>query len=241
MEGKTSGSPIRRENRNRRPDVGYGDIERAAIQLLREGSRPTVEGIKAVCGGSPHTILRALPRIWARLGQMLAGDATALAGPPREVLDLSMQLWDRAREWAVHAAGQDHEHARVQLDRLRQEVELRQHAVRERERDLERQILEHQQAARQLRERLGGAMHLYERERVRSAALERRIARCEAALNAERDRARETVGPSRSRAQARSTVPRRGKRRQKPARSRSQVRRVRDRVTGRSKKRRRRR
>ena len=186
--------------RERRPDVSFGDIERAAIELLKSGKRPTVEGIKGACGGSPHTILRALPRLWSRLGQILDDDPTAGPGVPREVVDLATQLWDRAREWAIRATQQDEERAQTELTRLRHELELRQHAVSQRERDLERQLLEIQQAGRALNERLSGAMRLYEQERGRNTSLERRIARLEADLSAERTAVREIFASVQSRA-----------------------------------------
>jgi len=176
--------------RSRRPDVSFGEIERAAAELLKSGKRPTVEGIKALCGGSPHTILRALPGVWLRLGRILEGDPTASTAPPREIVDLATQLWDRARAWAIQAAQRDQEHAEGELARLRQEVELRHHTLGQRERDLESQLLEQRQAARVLHERLAGAMNLYEQERIRNGVLERRLARSEAALKEERGRFR---------------------------------------------------
>ncbi|HEV2702911.1 MAG TPA: DNA-binding protein, partial [Steroidobacteraceae bacterium] len=53
--------------RQKRAVLTYAEIERAATDILKTGTRPTLEGVReALGGGSPRTILDGLNRYWRR-------------------------------------------------------------------------------------------------------------------------------------------------------------------------------
>src|SRR5580692_12781172 len=114
--------------RQKRSDVTYGQIERAATEILKTGVRPTVEGLRsALGGGSPRTLLDGLNRYWRDLGNQVAGSPDTLRRLPAAVADLAEGLWQRALAIAVEAAQATSSQAEGQLSRLKNQVELRSH------------------------------------------------------------------------------------------------------------------
>src|SRR3979409_1275479 len=80
-----------------RMNVSYGEVERAAIALLKSERRPTVETVRQALGrGSPDTIGNALKRFWRDLGVRMEGDPAALTRMPAEIADLADGMWQRA-------------------------------------------------------------------------------------------------------------------------------------------------
>jgi hypothetical protein len=69
-------------------NVSYGEVERAAIAILKSERRPTVETVREALGrGSPATIGGFLRRVWRDLGIRMEGDPAALTRMPAEIAD----------------------------------------------------------------------------------------------------------------------------------------------------------
>ena len=122
-----------------RTNVSYGEVERAAIALLKSERRPTVETVRDALGrGSPDTIGTALKRFWRDLGVRIEGDPAALTRMPAEIADLADGMWQRALKLAGEAAQQDDNAARERLKQIEIENALRAQsfALREKEWDI---------------------------------------------------------------------------------------------------------
>jgi hypothetical protein len=109
-----------------RMSVSYGEVERAAIAILKSERRPTVETVREALGrGSPDTIGNALKRFWRDLGVRIEGDPAALTRMPAEIADLTDGVWQRALKLAGEAAKNDDNAARERLAQIQVENELR--------------------------------------------------------------------------------------------------------------------
>jgi hypothetical protein len=109
-----------------RMNVTYGEVERAAIAILKSERRPTVENVREALGrGSPDTIGLALKRFWRDLGARIEGDPAALTRMPPDIADLADGMWQRALKLAGDAASHDDNAARERLAQLQIENELR--------------------------------------------------------------------------------------------------------------------
>ncbi|TAM33205.1 MAG: DNA-binding protein [Nevskiaceae bacterium] len=101
-----------------RPGVNLADITRAADQLLAEGERPTVEGVRKILGtGSPATVNNLLKEYYAALPSRLtlpAGIATAAAA-------LYQQIRDAANAEASEKAEAQQQELAADRERLAQE------------------------------------------------------------------------------------------------------------------------
>src|ERR1700675_3067019 len=120
-----------------RKNVSYGDVERAAIVILKTGRRPTVETIReALGGGSPDTIADALKRFWQNLGARIEGDPAALSRMPPDIADLADGMWQRALKLAGEAAAHDDNAARDRLKQIQLENEIKKHSFDLREKEM---------------------------------------------------------------------------------------------------------
>jgi hypothetical protein len=109
-----------------RTNVSYGEVERAAIAILKSERRPTVETVREALGrGSPDTLGSALKRFWRDLGARIEGDPAALTRMPAEIADLADGVWQRALKLAGEAAKHDDNAARERLAQIHVENELR--------------------------------------------------------------------------------------------------------------------
>jgi len=76
--------------RERGANVSHAEIERAAIQLLAAGRRPSVQTLRKSIGrGSAATIADSLKRFWRDMGARLQGSPIALTRLPAEVADVA--------------------------------------------------------------------------------------------------------------------------------------------------------
>jgi len=122
-----------------RTNVSYGEVERAAIAILKSERRPTVETVHKVLGrGSPDTLSSALKRFWRDLGARIEGDPEALTRMPAEIADLADGVWQRALKLASETARHDDNAARERLKQIQVENEVRAQsfALREKEWDI---------------------------------------------------------------------------------------------------------
>src|SRR5580658_7000472 len=94
--------------RTRSANLSHAEIERAALDILATGSRPSVEMLRKQLGrGSPATILNSLRRFWRDLGARAQGHPAALARLPTEIADLADAIWQRSLSLAAQAASHE--------------------------------------------------------------------------------------------------------------------------------------
>jgi Plasmid replication region DNA-binding N-term len=191
----------------RSPRLTKEDVFRAADELLFEGQRPTIAGLRARLGrGSPNTILEHLDSWWAKLGARVR-DASAgeLPGIPDRVGRSLQHLWNESLEAAREAL-------QSALQQREEGIAAQQTALEERERsiaeqsqalDLRRGALE--EALALAREQLAAANRRAEtieraseerivevvRLRARVAAIEGDLVRVQTLLESEREKLQE--------------------------------------------------
>lgn len=169
-------TPSYGQTREKREDLTYAQIERAATDILKTGVRPTVEGVRnALGGGSPRTILTGLNRYWRDLGNQVAGHPDTLQRLPSAVADLAEGLWQRALSLATDAAHATSTEGEGQLSRLKTQLELRQHTLSQREVELDELLRSRERTLRELEEHLRAALSMLAKRDVTITALESRL------------------------------------------------------------------
>jgi hypothetical protein len=124
------------EGRNRGATVSYGEIERAARDIMANGGRPTVEGVyKALGRGSPNHISVEMQKFWKNQSALNGGDPLALTRLPPELADAAVAQWEQALRLAHQNATHDDNAARVHLEQLRRDTDARAHSVELREKE----------------------------------------------------------------------------------------------------------
>jgi Plasmid replication region DNA-binding N-term len=140
-----SGKRAYGEGRNRGATVSYGEIERAARDIMDSGGRPTVEGVyKALGRGSPNHISSAMQTFWKNQSALNGGDPLALTRLPPELADAAVAQWEQALRLAHQNATYDDNAARAHLEQLRRDTDARARSVelREKEWDLAARVRE---------------------------------------------------------------------------------------------------
>lgn len=165
-----------------RSNVSYGDVERAAIAILKsQNRRPTVETVREVLGrGSPDTISNALKRFWRDLGMRIEGDPAALTRMPTEIADLADGLWQRALKLASQAAKNEDNAARERLAQISIENEVRAHSLALREREIDTLARERERALADARAHEQLLMKTLGRDQASLRAAEARVVELEA-------------------------------------------------------------
>jgi plasmid replication DNA-binding protein KfrA len=165
-----------------RVNVTYGDVERAAIAILRsEHRRPTVETVREALGrGSPDTISHALKRFWHDLGARMEGDPAALSRMPTEIADVAEGMWQRALKLAAEAAKSDDNAARERLKHIEAENEIRAHSLALREREIDTLARERERALADSRAHEQLLIKTLGRDQASLRASEARVAELEA-------------------------------------------------------------
>src|SRR5580658_6251018 len=162
--------------RQKRADVTYAQIERAATDILKTGVRPTVEGLRiALGGGSARTLLDGLNRYWRDLGNQVAGTPDTLRRLPAAVADLAEGIWQRALSLAVDAAQAGSTEAEGQLSRLKSQLELRQHTLSQREIELDEQLRSRERTVKEFEDHLRVALSMLTKRDATVASLEVRL------------------------------------------------------------------
>jgi chromosome segregation ATPase len=124
------------EGRNRGATVSYGEIERAARDIMAGGGRPTVEGVyKALGRGSPNHISTAMQTFWKNQSALNGGDPLALTRLPPELADAAVAQWEQALRLAHQNAIYDDNAARTHLEQLRRDTDARARSVELREKE----------------------------------------------------------------------------------------------------------
>jgi hypothetical protein len=167
-----------------RANVSYGDVERAAIAILKQERRPTVETVREALGsGSPDTIGNALKRFWRDLGARIEGDPAALTRMPPDIADLADGMWQRALKLAGEAAKNDDNAARERLRRIEIENDIRAHSLDLREKEWDAAARARERALADARDHLVLVMKSLGREQATSEARDARIADLEGQID----------------------------------------------------------
>jgi tryptophan 2,3-dioxygenase len=180
-------APSYGSSRERGAKLSHAQIERAALDILSTGTRPSVESLRKRLGrGSPATILHSLRRFWRDLGARAQGHPAALARLPTEIADLADAIWQRSLTLAAQAARHEDNAARERLAQIRLENELRAQSFGSREKEYESAAREREQALAASREHLLSTLRMLESDRLCLRAKEARIADLEAQIEAYR-------------------------------------------------------
>jgi hypothetical protein len=162
--------------RERSASVSYSEIERAALDHLAQGQRPSVKTIRETLKrGSDTTIASALKRFWRDLGVRAQGDPAALTRLPSEISEAVENIWQRALTLAAESAKSDGNAARERLDRMRIENDVREQSLALREKEYETQARERERALTDSRDHLLSTLRMLEADRESLRARERRI------------------------------------------------------------------
>ena len=157
--------------------VRQADVSHAADALLRLGSRPTVEKIRAAIGsGSPNTIGPLLDVWWKHLSARLDSGPAALHRLPETVAHVAEALWMQALDEGRRRAQLELKSTQRASAEQQQNLEVRSHVLSLREGELESRLRdrEHQQAA--LESQLQALTTLLRKEQATRDAHARRIA-----------------------------------------------------------------
>src|ERR1035441_41114 len=119
-------SPAYGSTRERGANVSYADVERAALDILATGRRPSVQTGRETLGrGPPATIATCLKRFWRDLGVRAQGDPAALTRLPSEIIEAVEAIWQRSLALAAQTAKNDQNAARERLEQIRIESDGR--------------------------------------------------------------------------------------------------------------------
>jgi hypothetical protein len=202
-----------------RTNISYGEVERAAIAILKSERRPTVETVREALGrGSPDTIGSALKRFWRDLGIRIEGDPAALTRMPAEIADLADGLWQRALKLAGEAAKCDDNAARERLAQIQLENELRAQSFALREGEWDAAARAREKALADSRVHLLLLMKTLGRDQATLSAREARIADLEAQLDQYRRQIDELIAGAIAKSRAPSSRPLKRRVSQPPAR-----------------------
>jgi hypothetical protein len=175
--------PAYGSTRERGANVSYADVERAALDILATGCRPSVETVREALGrGSPATIATCLKRFWRDLGIRAQGDPAALTRLPAEIVGAVDTIWQRSLALAAQAAKKDDNAARERLEQIRIENEVRAQSFEMRERELETAARERARALADSRDHLLSTLRMLESDRATLRARDARIAALEAQI-----------------------------------------------------------
>ncbi len=165
------------KTRKRSADLSYGQIEAAAEEILASGVRPTVEGIReSLKAGSQRTLLDGLQRFWKELGARLSGVPDTRRRLPAPVADLADTLWQTALTLALESAEGSDATMQAQLAQLRTEIDVRSHALSQREIEMESLVRSRERTIRELEEHLRATMALVGKRDATIGSLETRLA-----------------------------------------------------------------
>jgi hypothetical protein len=173
-------SPAYGSTRERGANVSYADVERAALDILANGRRPSVETVRKLLGrGSPATIATSLKRFWRDLGIRAVGDPAALTRIPSEIIEAVEKIWQRSLALSAQAAKHDDNAARERLEQIRIENEVRAQSFEMREKEFETAARERERALADSRDHLLSTLRMLETDRATLKTRETRIAALE--------------------------------------------------------------
>jgi hypothetical protein len=197
-----------------RLSVSYGEVERAAITLLKSERRPTVENIREAIGhGSPDTIGNALKRFWRDLGIRIEGDPAALTRMPPDIADLADGLWQKALMLAGDAAKIENNAAHERLEQIKIENQIRAQSFALREKEIDAAARAREKSIADSHEHVILLLKSLGREQTTTRAQQKRIEDLEAQLDKYRQQLAVLISraaggrPSRAKGTARHKLP----------------------------------
>jgi hypothetical protein len=182
------------EGRHRSATVSYGEIERAARDIMANGGRPTVEGVhKALGRGSPNHISVEMQKFWKNQSALNGGDPLALTRLPPELADATLAQWEQALRLAHQNATHDDNAARAHLEQLRRDTAARAHSVELREREWDMAARVRERALADTRDEVNVLMKELTADRAELRFRDARIADLETQLDACRQQLTQVV------------------------------------------------
>jgi len=173
--------------RERGPTVSYAEIERAARAVMAQGLRPTGKAVLEHLGrGSPNHIADSMQRFWKDQAALNAGDPLALSRLPPELADAAVAQWEQALRLSQQTAKYEDSQARVQLQQLRRETDVRVRSVELREKEWDIAARVRERALADVREQVNLLMKELALDRAELRARDARIADLENQLEEHR-------------------------------------------------------
>jgi hypothetical protein len=173
--------------RERGPTVSYAEIERAARAVMAQGHRPTSKAVLEHLGrGSPNHIAESMQRFWKDQAALNAGDPLALSRLPPELADAAVAQWEQALRLSQQTAKYEDSQARVQLEHLRRETDVRVRSVELREKEWDIAARVRERALTDAREQVNLLMKELALDRAELRARDARIADLENQLEEHR-------------------------------------------------------
>jgi hypothetical protein len=173
--------------RERGPTVSYAEIERAARAVMAAGDRPTTKAVLEHLGrGSPNHISESMRRFWKDQAAINAGDPLALSRLPPELADAAVAQWEQALRLSQQTAKYEDSQARVQLEQLRREADVRVRSVELREKEWDMAARVRERALADAREQINGLLKELSLDRAELRARDARIADLENLLEQQR-------------------------------------------------------
>lgn len=202
--------------RERGPTVSYAEIERAARAVMAQGLRPTGKAVLEHLGrGSPNHIADSMQRFWKDQAALNAGDPLALSRLPPELADAAVAQWEQALRLSQQTAKYEDSQARVQLEQLRRETDVRVRSVELREKEWDIAARVRERALTDAREQVNLLMKELALDRAELRARDARIADLENQLEEHRRQLvtviARAVSKNRARAAAKPRPPPRAK------------------------------
>jgi hypothetical protein len=189
-----SGKRAYGEGRHRGARVSYGEIERAARDIMANGGRPTVEGVhKALGRGSPNHIAMQMQKFWKNQSALNGGDPLALTRLPPELADAALAHWEQALRLAHQNATHDDNGARAHLEQLRRDTAARAHSVELREKEWDMAARVRERALADTRDQVNMLMQELAADRAELRFRDARIADLETQLEACRQQLTQVV------------------------------------------------
>jgi len=165
--------------------VTASDVERAADGLLRAGERPTIEKVRESLGtGSPNTINPLLDVWWKKLSARLDAGPAALHRLPESVAHVAEALWMQALDEGRRRAEQELHSSTRNVNKDKQDLEVRSHVLTLREGELESRLLDRERTLVNLETQLRELTLLLRKEHATREAQTKRIVSLEAELAA---------------------------------------------------------
>jgi hypothetical protein len=163
--------------RERGPTVSYAEIERAARAVMAQGLRPTGKAVLEHLGrGSPNHIADSMQRFWKDQAALNAGDPLALSRLPPELADAAVAQWEQALRLSQQTAKYEDSQARLQLEQLRRETDVRVRSVELREKEWDIAARVRERALTDAREQVNLLMKELALDRAELRARDARIA-----------------------------------------------------------------
>lgn len=173
--------------RERGPTVSYAEIERAARAVMAQGLRPTGKAVLEHLGrGSPNHIAESMQRFWKDQAALNAGDPLALSRLPPELADAAVAQWEQALRLSQQTAKYEDSQARMQLEQLRRETDVRVRSVELREKEWDIAARVRERALTDAREQVNLLMKELALDRAELRARDARIADLENQLEEHR-------------------------------------------------------